>query len=133
MTSSANKIKQLNNPYLKRKRHLIKKKEVRFSFVSARMKHSLIIVSVSLLAILIACTGLFQAKHEFNHSSEQIKTTKVKLANQQKQNETFKTSVKQLKNTNYVEQVIREKYYYSKPNETIYSLPGDISKDVTQN
>lgn len=53
-----------------------------------------------------------------------------KLDKVKKDNSSLKLRVKQLNDDEYLEKLIREKYYYSRDNETIYNLPDDKAKSV---
>ncbi len=48
----------------------------------------------------------------------------------QADNASLKLRVKQLNDDEYLEKLIREKYYYSRDNEMIYNLPDDKAKSV---
>ena len=51
-----------------------------------------------------------------------------KLDKVKKDNASLKLRVKQLNDDEYLEKLIREKYYYSRDNEMIYNLPDDKAK-----
>lgn len=53
-----------------------------------------------------------------------------KLDKVKKDNASLKLRVKQLNDDEYLEKLIREKYYYSRDNEMIYNLPDDKAKSV---
>ncbi len=76
---------------------------------------------------------IFITKSKISNVSEQQVQTKKDLKKSKVDNQKLKQNIKQLHDKDYIQKVIREKYYYTKPGETVYSLPGDVSKDVTQN
>ena len=61
---------------------------------------------------------------------QQTTTAQKKLDKVKKDNSSLKLRVKQLNDDEYLEKLIREKYYYSRDNEMIYNLPDDKAKSV---
>ena len=121
------KVHQLNNQYTKIKpsRHQ--------EILRSRKKRGIILVSFFLVVILMLVAQIFITKSKISNVSEQQVQTKRELKKSKIDNQKLKQNIKQLHDKDYIQKVIREKYYYTKPGETVYSLPGDVSKDVTQN
>ena len=67
-----------------------------------------------------------------HHVNQKVEASEQRLDKAKDTNAKLKLKVKQLNNKDYLGQLIRSKYYYSKSGETIYSLPGDHAKDVTE-
>ncbi|CAI2635232.1 hypothetical protein AKUA1404_03320 [Apilactobacillus kunkeei] len=123
----ADNVHQLNNRYtkIKQSRH----EEI----LRSRKKRGIILVSFFLVVILMLLAQIFITKSKISNVSEQQVQTKKELKKSKVDNKKLKQNIKQLHDKDYIQKVIREKYYYTKPGETVYSLPGDVSKDVTQN
>ncbi|CAI2569348.1 hypothetical protein AKUH3B111A_03080 [Apilactobacillus kunkeei] len=121
------KVHQLNNQYtkIKQSRHQ--------EILRSRKKRGIILVSFFLVVILMLVVQIFITKSKVSNVSEQQVQTKKELKKSKLDNQKLKQNIKQLHDKDYIQKVIREKYYYTKPGETVYSLPGDVSKDVTQN
>ncbi|KOY79607.1 FtsB family cell division protein [Apilactobacillus kunkeei] len=121
------KVHQLNNQYtkIKQSRHQ--------EILRSRKKRGIILVSFFLVVILMLVAQIFITKSKISNVSEQQVQTKKELKRSKIDNQKLKQNIKQLHDKDYIQKVIREKYYYTKPGETVYSLPGDVSKDVTQN
>lgn len=121
------KVHQLNNQYtkIKKSRHL--------EILRSRKKRGIIMVSFFLVVILMLVAQILITKSKISNVSEQQVQTKKELKKSEVDNKKLKQNIKQLHDNDYIQKVIREKYYYTKPGETVYSLPGDVSKDVTQN
>ncbi|KPN83661.1 MULTISPECIES: FtsB family cell division protein [Lactobacillaceae] len=121
------KVHQLNNQYtkIKQSRHQ--------EILRSRKKRGIILVSFFLVVILMLVAQIFITKSKISNVSEQQFQTKKELKKSKIDNQKLKQNIKQLHDKDYIQKVIREKYYYTKPGETVYSLPGDVSKDVTQN
>ncbi|CAI2568008.1 hypothetical protein AKUH3B110M_03090 [Apilactobacillus kunkeei] len=121
------KVHQLNNQYtkIKQSRHQ--------EILRSRKKRGIILVSFFLVVILMLVVQIFITKSKISNVSEQQVQTKRELKKSKIDNQKLKQNIKQLHDKDYIQKVIREKYYYTKPGETVYSLPGDVSKDVTQN
>lgn len=121
------KVHQLNNSYtkIKQSRHQ--------EILRSRKKRAIILLSFFLVVILFMSFKIVSTKLQAQKVSNDQVRTHQQLKSTQVDNKKLKQNIKQLHNNDYIQKVIREKYYYTKPGETVYSLPGDISKDVTQN
>lgn len=123
----SNKVRHLNNDYekIKMSRHQ--------KILRTRKKRAMILVSIFLVIALVLIYQIITTKTESSRVENKTNSTQVVLQNNKDNNKKLKQNVKQLYNNDYLEKLIRQKYYYSKPGETVYGLPGDVSKDVTQN
>ncbi|XIF20518.1 MAG: septum formation initiator family protein [Acetilactobacillus jinshanensis] len=93
------------------------------------------IIITALVAIVILVLGLqlFHANKQKVQLRQQVTSDRVELSREKTQHRKLKMNVKQLHNRSYLEQLIRQRYDYTKPGETVYSLPGDVARDVTHN
>ncbi|MDN2453872.1 septum formation initiator family protein [Lactobacillus sp. UCMA15818] len=107
----ANEEKQRKSDYQKRVRRVHKKR-----FIIATLAFFLI---VAFFGYQIVNTKLLTS-----NLYQQINTSQKKLNSVKNQRADLKEKVKQLNSEDYLEKIIREKYYYSKDGETIYSLPN---------
>lgn len=123
----SNKVRHLNNDYekLKMSRHQ--------RILRTRKKRAFILILIFLVVALVLVYQIITTKNESSRVANKTNNTQVVLQNNKDNNKKLKQNVKQLYNNDYLEKLIRQKYYYSKPGETVYGLPGDVSKDVTQN
>jgi cell division protein DivIC len=88
---------------------------------------------VAALALLLCLFGfnIYRVASAQAEVQGNLHRSRQEMATVKAQNDKLKTSVQQLNDPNYLEKYIREKYYFSKPGEIIFSLPGDKGKDVT--
>ncbi|MBW1604777.1 septum formation initiator family protein [Lactobacillus sp. Sy-1] len=122
-------IKWLNNAYTKR--HY---RKIKWSFMNKpKFRRVSLATALFLLFSIPLFIGIAKASSQTTEIQRQTKVSKQTLAEAKAHNQELKLNVKQLNNTEYVEQLIRDKYYYTKNGETVYSLPNDVAKDVTQN
>ncbi|UQS87476.1 septum formation initiator family protein [Nicoliella spurrieriana] len=122
-------VKWLNNAYTKR--HY---RKIKWSFVNRPKFRRIFVVITILLAFSIPLLiGIHQSNAQRTMIQKQTAVSKKTLATARAHNQELKLDVKQLNNSEYVQQLIRDKYYYTKSGETVYSLPNDVAKDVTQN
>ncbi|MDO1604586.1 septum formation initiator family protein [Lactobacillus sp. YT155] len=82
------------------------------------------ITTVISLVVLFFGYQIIRAKLAQNEINNTIITTQDKLKKQKKENEELKIKAKQLQDDDYIQKIIRSKYYYSKDGEQIYSIPG---------
>ncbi|MDV7720171.1 septum formation initiator family protein [Pediococcus ethanolidurans] len=90
-----------------------------------------------IMGIFIVFAGIFGFQIVHTHYqraavNQQIQTSKAQYTTAKTQNKSLGLQVKQLNNADYLQKLLREKYYYSKSGEIIYSLPADHSSDVSQ-
>jgi len=92
-----------------------------------------ILFLIGLLAVIFLVCGvqIYQAHQSLVTTTSQVATKKTKLKQTKAQQQQLKLQESQLKNDDYLQQVIRQKYYYSKNNETIYSLPQDKAPPIS--
>lgn len=64
---------------------------------------------------------------------KKTREARVELKSAKQQNKKLNQHVAELKDSDYLAKIIRKKYFFSKDGETIYSLPSDKSKTVTEN
>ncbi|KRL49077.1 septum formation initiator [Levilactobacillus spicheri DSM 15429] len=96
-----------------------------------RFRRAARIIAIFAVFTLILGVQLVRTNASLHKVDQQVVTSKQQLAKTKKTNADLKLQVKQLNDQDYLAQLIRSKYYYSKSNETIYSLPGDHANDVT--
>ncbi|MBS9336831.1 FtsB family cell division protein [Fructobacillus papyrifericola] len=77
----------------------------------------LAIASVFMLQLIFGQVRLHAANKTLTKSENQ-------LAVVQKSNDSLKKEASQLQDENYLKQILRDRYGYSKKNETIYNLPN---------
>ncbi|MHA8137864.1 FtsB family cell division protein [Lactobacillaceae bacterium Scapto_B20] len=122
-------VQRLTNSYTKR--HYRRQK---WGFLKRpRSRRICLFAGIFLVVAIYLTVNLVSAKYQDSQVQKQIRTSKQSLATAKVTNEKLKLNVKQLNNAEYVQQLIRDKYYYTKSGETVYSLPNDVAKDVTQN
>ncbi|MFC2694676.1 MAG: septum formation initiator family protein [Lactobacillus sp.] len=61
--------------------------------------------------------------------NQQAEVARVKASSLHKTNNTLKGKVADLNDPNYLAKLVRYKYYYSKPGETIYNVPEKAGDD----
>ena len=96
-----------------------------------RAKRAVRIVAVFAVFALFLGIQLIQTNVGRHKVERQVVASRERLAKTKHTNAELRAQVKQLNDKDYLGQLIRSKYYYSKTNETIYSLPGDHASDVT--
>ncbi|MCH5463092.1 septum formation initiator family protein [Lactobacillus sp. LC28-10] len=120
-------ITQLDNQYTRE----VNKSTHRAVLSKQRKKRALIIISGFCLAFFVLGFKIVQAKNTMSQTNVQITRQQQKLTRVKQTHQNLNEHVKLLNNKNYLENLIRSKYYYAKSGETIYSLPNDKANDVT--
>ena len=80
------------------------------------------IVAVFLLIFLFLGFQIVRSRHSLAKVNVDIHQTEVQLASQKAKGRELNQQVKQLHDPEYLQQVIRSKYNYSKKGETVYNL-----------
>ena len=98
-------------------------------------KHRLRVRILLILALVVTVGCSIQiVKNQFraHNITTQAKTAKQELARQSSQQKSLQLQVKQLNDPDYLQKYIRERYYYSKKNETIYNLPEERLQEAAK-
>ena len=125
------KVKRLENDYTRQLDHQQAVQHHTRWLGRRRMRRALRIGLVFAVFALILGIQLIRTNASLHKVNQQVATSERQLTKTKAENTQLDLKVKQLKNQDYVAQLIRSKYYYSKSGETIYSLPGDHASDVT--
>ena len=100
---------------------LKRKQEKREKEVHRVRRNRIIAVFVAIFAFLGVQIGVTHAQTE--HINSQVQTSKRALKKINNQKQVLITKRNDLKDPDYVAKLVRFKFLYSKPNETIYNLP----------
>lgn len=125
------KVKRLENDYTRQLDHQQAVQHHTRWLGRRRMRRALRIGLVFAVFALILGIQLVRTNASLHKVNQQVATSERQLTKTKAENTQLDLKVKQLNNQDYVAQLIRSKYYYSKSGETIYSLPGDYASDVT--
>lgn len=115
-TESDRKISQLNTPYA---RQVSSVKSHHRQVHKRRCKR---IAAVFLVVFLIFGIQIIQSKRTLAGINGNISQAESQLNKQKQKNQDLTHEIKMLQNPDYLQQVIRAKYNYSKKGETIYNL-----------
>ncbi len=100
---------------------LKRKQEKREKEVHRVRRNRIIAVFVAIFAFLGVQIGVTHAQTE--HINSQVQTSKKALKKINNQKQVLISKRNDLKDPDYVAKLVRFKFLYSKPNETIYNLP----------
>lgn len=125
------KVKRLENDYTRQLDHQQAVQHHTRWLGRRRMRRALRIGLVFAVFALILGIQLIRTNASLHKVNQQVAKSERQLTKTKAENTQLDLKVKQLNNQDYVAQLIRSKYYYSKSGETIYSLPGDHASDVT--
>ncbi len=120
-------VTQLDNQYTRD----VKKSTHKVVLSKKRKKRALMIIGIFCLAFLFLGVQIVHAKNIMSQTNVQITRQQQKLARVKQTHQNLNEHVKLLNNKDYLENLIRSKYYFAKAGETIYSLPNDKANDVT--
>ena len=130
MKEDKQKIKVIDNDFY-REKTAAKKRMVAKN--RRYLQHKVIMRLFAVIAVVVTVVCLVQVGRNLWQAhtvKQQTTTAQKKLDKVKKDNSSLKLRVKQLNDDEYLEKLIREKYYYSRDNEMIYNLPDDKAKSV---
>ena len=130
MKEDKQKIKVMDNDFY-REKTAAKKRMVAKN--RRYLQHKVIMRLFAVIAVVVTVVCLVQVGRNLWQAhtvKQQTTTAQKKLDKVKKDNASLKLRVKQLSDDEYLEKLIREKYYYSRDNEMIYNLPDDKAKSV---
>ncbi len=130
MKEDKQKIKVMDNDFYREKTAA---KERMVAKNRRYLQHKVIMRLFAVIAVVVTVVCLVQVGRNLWQAhtvKQQTTTAQKKLDKVKKDNASLKLRVKQLNDDEYLEKLIREKYYYSRDNEMIYNLPDDKAKSV---
>jgi cell division protein DivIC len=96
-------------------------------YARARKQRALFILGVF---AMIAAIFLFQIVHAHissNAVNDKLAVETVRYDKVKDENSDLKNKVKQMNDEDYLEKLVRAKYFYTKKGETVYNLPTDAN------
>lgn len=130
MTSEHGKIKKLENDFTKRREIEMSQNQAVTTLSNRRKKRALMIIGIFSLFAIVFAVQIIRAKVNYADVNVQITRQEKKYQHQKATNKVLHAKVTQLNDKSYVEKIIRDRYYYTKPGETVYSFPNQAPKDV---
>ncbi|KRN07262.1 hypothetical protein FD15_GL000088 [Liquorilactobacillus sucicola DSM 21376 = JCM 15457] len=124
------KIRVLNNDFFKLRRQQERQQDRKARVKRVHRRRLIAIVLITSAIAVILGYQIINARLMAHSLNSQTQTAKEKLNNVITEQKNLKKKVKRLNEQDYLEKMIREKYYYSKEGETIYSFPNDKSDGI---
>lgn len=118
------KITRIENDFTRQKQV----KSVSQDQLARRKKRFLYIAGFFMIFAIIFTFQIVRANINKAQINAQIEQKKGTYQRQVAVNNKLKKAVTKLNDQTYVEQLIRDKYFYTKSNETVYSFPDKESK-----
>ena len=125
MEPKRKQIRVLNNEYFQAKQKEARLQAKRQKRQQQRSLLHLICMATVGLLFIYGVIRVAQAYLQIKEIKQETVVAKRELTRTQAKNDRLKREVEQLKDTDYVQKIIRSQYFYSKDGETIYILPDD--------
>ena len=125
MEPKRKQIRVLNNEYFQAKQKEARLQAKRQKRQQQRSLLHLICMAIMGLLFIYGVIRVAQAYLQIKALKQETVVAKRELKRTQAKNDRLKREVEQLKDTDYVQKIIRSQYFYSKDGETIYILPDD--------
>lgn len=125
MEPKRKQIRVLNNEYFQAKQKEARLQAKRQKRQQQRSLLHLICMVIMGLLFTYGVIRVAQAYLQIKALKQETVVAKRELKRTQAKNDRLKREVEQLKDTDYVQKIIRSQYFYSKDGETIYILPDD--------
>lgn len=125
MEPKRKQIRVLNNEYFQAKQKEARLQAKRQKRQQQRSLWHLICMATMGLLFTYGVIRVAQAYLQIKALKQETVVAKRELKRTQAKNDRLKREVEQLKDTDYVQKIIRSQYFYSKDGETIYILPDD--------
>lgn len=125
MEPKRKQIRVLNNEYFQAKQKEARLQAKRQKRQQQRSLLHLICMAIMGLLFTYGVIRVAQAYLQIKALKQETVVAKRELKRTQAKNDRLKREVERLKDTDYVQKIIRSQYFYSKDGETIYILPDD--------
>ncbi|EJF01987.1 FtsB family cell division protein [Liquorilactobacillus mali] len=123
--AAGQKVRTLNNSFYRANEKKRRQNDYQMRIKRVHKKRFIIAILAFFLIVTFFGYQIVNTKLLTSNLNKQITVSQKKLDSVRAQRASLKEKVKQLNDENYLEKIIREKYYYSKDGETIYSLPNN--------
>lgn len=120
MSFSHDRVTAINTPYSRQQNAQMQANQHYIKKVHAKRRR--VILTVTGCLTLLFGVQILVNHHTLSTVNSQIAGTKTELAAKKKTNRQLKAEVKSLHDPAYIQQVLRQKYNYSKSGETIYNF-----------
>ncbi|WP_281165838.1 FtsB family cell division protein [Liquorilactobacillus sicerae] len=132
MSQSQKKIKVLQTPYFEQQYSQSQIRARRRQLKRVHQKRLLGISLIFLAIFSILTVRIVKTQRSTADVVRQSNVAQKKLKQVTTQRKNLKQQVKQLNNDDYLQKLVREKYYYSKSGETIYNLPAGSQNNLAK-
>lgn len=97
-------------------------------FLKGKKRYNLlkkVVVVLMTLAVVLTVHSVIKMQLQINEINQQKQVVEKNLQSSKKQARELNRQIEQLKDKDYLQKYIREKYYYAKDNEQLYNLPQE--------
>lgn len=126
-------LKIINQAYYNQQTMQNEEMKKRFELERKHRFKMLLIFGLMLIITMMFGFNIIQNNIQAAVLNKKTRVAQTELKSAQRQNRKLDQQVAELKDSDYLAKIIRKKYFFSKDGETIYSLPSDKSKTVTEN
>jgi cell division protein DivIC len=126
------KIKILNNSYFEQQHQQAQLHAGKLHTKRVHHRRMVVIIGFFVICCLFLGGQVLRTQHLTSGLLQQRRVADDKLTKVKQQRSDLKQQTRQLQDDDYLQKLIREKYYYSKNGETIYNLPSS-NKNGEQN
>ncbi len=133
MERKLGKVRKLENDFTRKSEISMQSKQTSLSLSKRRKRRIVFILAVFMFFACIFAVQIIRAKANLSSINTQLVKDHQTYQRSKMDNQNLNYQVQQLSNKSYVEKVIRDRYYYTKPGETVYSFPDSAPKDITDN
>lgn len=130
MAQKNSTVKILNNDYYRQQTTAANQKTDDERLQKKHRRRMQLLLATAIVLTLICSVQIVKNYLSARQIQVQTQSAKAELKGQTEQQKNLGLQVKQLKDPEYLEKFIRERYFYSKKNETIYNLPESRSQGV---
>ncbi len=123
--SQQGKTKILNNEYFQKK---TMQQQAHRKFLKEKKRYSLlkkVVIALVAVAAILTIQSVVKLQLQINTINQQKQVVEKNLQSSKKQARELNRQIEQLKDKDYLQKYIREKYYYAKDNEQLYNLPQE--------
>lgn len=120
MSRSHDRVTSIDTPYSRQQSAQLMVNQQYIKRVHAKRRRVILLVTACLA--LLFCIQLLVNHHTLKTVNSQIASEKATLVAKRKTNRNLHAEVKSLHDPAYIQQVLRQKYNYSKSGETIYNF-----------
>ncbi|MCG4281097.1 FtsB family cell division protein [Lacticaseibacillus saniviri] len=109
-----------------------KKGHSKASVKQIHRRRRMVLLGLMLVTLVLGGINVLKTQHTLGETNDALQTAQVTLKQTKAKRSVLQVQVDQLKNDDYLEKLVRQKYFVAKPGEVLFNIP-DTANQISKN